>query len=202
MSDETTMEQSQKKTGSNSAAAFMTALAALLAAIGSWVHTPEEKGAEASYKVLSTQLEAASKSATQNHDDIVALSSFLEGYIRTQEGPRAISMVSAPVSSKVISPHSTTPVVAPASVSSSSTMIVKSIPSVTILPPKSVTSLASNGSYPPGVMPFSQAELDAFTKGEVITTVSAPEATAIPMPGPRPNDFIAPSYASVAAKKP
>jgi hypothetical protein len=73
----------QKRSRAERAAALFTALAALITALGA-VYKPEVS-ARRSYDEMSKGLEKLSKDAQQNHDDIVALRNYLDGYTKSRE---------------------------------------------------------------------------------------------------------------------
>jgi|SRR5271154_1095230 len=71
-------------------ASLIAALAALITAIGAFYRKPPEIDAATAYDVLSKEVEKVSADAVQNHNDLVALHGFLEGYMRAKETPGAV----------------------------------------------------------------------------------------------------------------
>jgi len=66
-------------------AALIAAVAALLTAIGAFIHKPPEEDAKTAFDALSRDMEKLSAGTTQNHDDIVAMHNYLDGFIRARE---------------------------------------------------------------------------------------------------------------------
>lgn len=56
---------------------------------------PNETSARKSYDVLAKAIEAEAKSSAQNHDDIVALRGYIEGYVKQREEPHPLAVMSA-----------------------------------------------------------------------------------------------------------
>lgn len=74
--------------------ALITALTALVAGVAAVVKPQDESGTKASYETLSKALQEATEASAQNHDDIVALRSYIEGVMAHQKG--------APVATKAV----------------------------------------------------------------------------------------------------
>lgn len=63
-------------------AALTAATAALVTSVAALIHRPPEDDAKTAYDTLSKELEKVSADTVRNHDDLVALHGFLEGYTR------------------------------------------------------------------------------------------------------------------------
>lgn len=59
--------------------------------------SPNEPSARKSYDLLAKALEAEAKSNAQNHDDLVALRAYLDGYIKSREAPHPLAIENKPV---------------------------------------------------------------------------------------------------------
>jgi hypothetical protein len=120
-------------------AALVAALAALVTAIGALIHRPPEEDAKTAYDTLSKAVEKVSDDTTKNHDDIVGLHNFLEGYMRAKEVSNATDAGSTAVT--VIVPPTPPPPVAPATKPAvwggSGKPIASAAPRVVALPPPS-----------------------------------------------------------------
>lgn len=74
--------------------ALLVALTTMLTSATAFLR-PNETSARKSYDLLSKALEAEAKSNAQNHDDIVALRGYLEGYVKSRELPHSLAVESA-----------------------------------------------------------------------------------------------------------
>jgi hypothetical protein len=93
-SDPTELKR-QKKSRIERVAIFISALAALATAIGA-IYKPEVSARKA-YEEMSKGLEKVSKDSVQNHDDIVALRNYLDGYTKARElTPVTVTSASSP----------------------------------------------------------------------------------------------------------
>lgn len=106
-----------------SLAGLLTAVAALIVAIGGLLRNPKEKGARASYEELSVAVHDLSESVGKQHDDLVAL----RGYIAGRENSTTVTTGAATIAT----PTGTT--------ASSATS-----PTSTALRPSSATSVSSS----------------------------------------------------------
>lgn len=93
-------------------ASILTALAAIVAAVLSYMKERPETKAKASYEVLSQKLDALAAEQKKLHEDDVALRGYLDGYLggmreRTNETSSAVAAVSATVSQQPRPPHLT-----------------------------------------------------------------------------------------------
>lgn len=57
--------------------------------------SPNETSARKSYDTLAAALESEAKATAQNHDDIVNLRGYIEGYVKTREQPQPLAVESA-----------------------------------------------------------------------------------------------------------
>jgi hypothetical protein len=87
--------QQHERTNLKHFAALIAAVAALLTAIGAFIHKPPEEDAKMAFDVLSKDMERLSAGTTQNHDDIVAMHNYLDGFIRARELGSTAVMVDA-----------------------------------------------------------------------------------------------------------
>ena len=85
-------------------ATLIAAVAALVTACASFYRKPPEEDAKTAYDTLSKELEKVSGDTSRNHDDVVALHNFLEGFMRAKEipvvdagTPSAVAPLPAPV---------------------------------------------------------------------------------------------------------
>jgi len=87
-----------------SLATVIAAVTALLVALSGFFKKPEEPAAKASYTELAEAVKNVSESTAKNHDDIVALQAYIDGYLKAQEEEVAATIPSStPVSTKVAS---------------------------------------------------------------------------------------------------
>ena len=83
----------------NAMKGVILAVSALAASAASFFKPPDVSAAKNSFEHTSKQIETISAVSIQNHDDIVALRAFLEGYVRAQKsGSENIEKSSGPVS--------------------------------------------------------------------------------------------------------
>lgn len=75
---------------------LVTALTALVAAIGAAFKPQDQTSTKMSYETLAKAVQEASAATARNHDDLVALRSYLEGYMEAQQ-PKKISAPPEPV---------------------------------------------------------------------------------------------------------
>jgi hypothetical protein len=68
----------------NAMKGVILAISALVASIASFFKPTDTTATKNSYEYLSKQVEQLSKTDVQNHDDVMALRSYLEGYIKAQ----------------------------------------------------------------------------------------------------------------------
>jgi len=79
-------------------ATVIASVAALVTAISALLKTPAEPAAEASYKTLAAAVKENSEQSAKNHDDLLNLRNYMEGYIRADR-PAASAEPPAPVAS-------------------------------------------------------------------------------------------------------
>ena len=72
-------------TRTKSLATLIAAITAMVIACGSLVKPQDHSVAKKSYEELTKAVEDLDKAEDKNHDDIVALRAFLEGYLKAQE---------------------------------------------------------------------------------------------------------------------
>jgi len=74
--------------------------AALAAGLAAFAKPPDHSAAKASYEELKKAVETNASNNKQNHEDIVALRNFLEGYVKGMAAPTASSAGPAPTAAK------------------------------------------------------------------------------------------------------
>jgi len=92
-------------------AAIIASLAALVTAIGALLKPPQEPAAKAAYETLSTVVKETSEQTAKNHDDIVGLRNYLEGYTKgagTVPAPSADAGTSVPIATTAAASTPTT----------------------------------------------------------------------------------------------
>jgi hypothetical protein len=99
-------------------ASILTAVAAIVAAVLSYMKERPETKAKASYEVLSQKLDALAAEQKKLHEDDVALRGYLDGYLggmreRTNETTSAVAAVSATISQQHPRPPHVTRIVRP-----------------------------------------------------------------------------------------
>jgi hypothetical protein len=83
---------------------LVTALTALVAGIGAIAKPQDQTSTKASYEVLSKAIQDNSTATARNHDDLVALRSYLEGYTQAQARRPVAPLVAPPKPVKVRPP--------------------------------------------------------------------------------------------------
>lgn len=63
-------------------AAIIASVAALVTAIGAFLKPPQEPAAKAAYETLSSAVKSNSEEIAKNHDDILALRNYMEGFAK------------------------------------------------------------------------------------------------------------------------
>jgi hypothetical protein len=76
-------------------AALIAAVAALVTSVSAFYRKPPEEDAKTAYETLSKAMEKVSADTVQNHEDLLAMHNFLEGYIRAREQGTTATVVDA-----------------------------------------------------------------------------------------------------------
>lgn len=66
-------------------AALVVAAAGLITSVGAFMHKPPEVAARAGYLELTTAILDVQAGTKANHDDLVALHAYLDGYVKSHE---------------------------------------------------------------------------------------------------------------------
>lgn len=81
--------QAEKRKRTRAITALIGALATFLLALTSYIRSHAEPSAKAGQETMTAALADISKATAQNHDDIMALRNFLDGYVKASSSAAA-----------------------------------------------------------------------------------------------------------------